>query len=91
MTAEKLKQLRSQMDQLDQELARSLDRRILLAEEIMTLKTHLGMPILDSEREKSIFQQIERDTQLQNPVSIQRIMKEIIDEGKRLLQDQKPK
>jgi chorismate mutase len=46
---------RREIDEIDFEIVRLLNRRIKLCEEIGKLKREMGLPLIDVEREKMIF------------------------------------
>lgn len=54
----KLKELRTQVDQCDQELAKILEKRLSIITEIMHEKKELGVPIFSKERERDVIQRI---------------------------------
>ncbi len=55
---EKLVELRSQVDQCDQELAKILEKRLSIIKQIMYEKKDMGVPIFNSDREKEVVHRI---------------------------------
>ncbi len=51
---------RAEIDQLDAELVRLLNRRTELARQIGTVKSRFGLPILDLERELEVLGRVRR-------------------------------
>ena len=54
----KLKDLRDQIDELDEQLVRILARRFVLVKQIKVAKKTEGLPVLDKKREKFILQKL---------------------------------
>lgn len=55
---DKLKELRSEVDQCDRELAKILEKRLHIIMEIMREKKDLGVPIFNKDREREVIQRI---------------------------------
>ena len=60
---EQLQQMRNEMDQIDQELARTFLRRLDLAAQIGAYKRDAGLPALDQRRELQVIQNASQLTQ----------------------------
>ncbi len=58
-----LRRLRQQIDDLDDEILRLLNQRMLLVQEIAALKHQVGKDPLDLDREQSIFRRLARKNQ----------------------------
>jgi len=58
-----IKRLRKQIDDLDDDILRLLNRRMLLVQEIAALKHQAGKDPLDLDREQSIFRRLARENQ----------------------------
>ncbi|UCE83042.1 MAG: chorismate mutase [Deltaproteobacteria bacterium] len=58
-----IKRLRKQIDDLDDDILRLLNRRMLLVQEIAALKHQTGKDPLDLDREQSIFRRLARENQ----------------------------
>jgi chorismate mutase len=56
-----IKRLRKQIDDLDDDILRLLNRRMLLVQEIAALKHQAGKDPLDLDREQSIFRRLARE------------------------------
>jgi chorismate mutase len=56
-----IKRLRKQIDDLDDDILRLLNRRMLLVQEIAALKHQAGRDPLDLDREQSIFRRLARE------------------------------
>lgn len=86
--AERLLDLRNEIDQLDGEIATLLARRLSLAKEVAEIKRSLNMPIKDANREFKILNRVMRYAS--NPevsASLQQIYEKIL-ETSRHLQEQ---
>lgn len=55
-----LEKLRSEIDYLDQEIVKLLERRMLVVTEIMEQKKELKIPIFDPEREKEVLNKVKK-------------------------------
>jgi chorismate mutase len=58
-----IKTFRQQIDDLDDEILRLLNKRMLLVQEISALKHKTGKDPLDLDREQSIFRRLARENQ----------------------------
>jgi chorismate mutase len=58
-----IKRLRRQIDDLDDEILRLLNKRMLLVQKIAALKHQAGKDPLDLDREQSIFRRLARENQ----------------------------
>lgn len=56
-----LKRLRQKIDDLDDEILRLLNQRMLLVQEIATLKNKAGRDPMDLNREQAIFRRLARE------------------------------
>lgn len=54
----KLEEWRHEIDQIDAELVRLIDRRARIARKIGTLKLKTGLPVVDAEREERVLRNI---------------------------------
>jgi monofunctional chorismate mutase len=52
---EKLQELRREIQKLDTEIVRLIDRRMSIVRQIANLKKGTGLPILDAAREDAVF------------------------------------
>jgi chorismate mutase len=77
--------LRTQINQLDNDLLRIFNERAALALKIGELKKSLDLPIYDPRREKLIFERIQQQNQgpLDNAAII-RLFERVIDESRNL-------
>ena len=71
----KLEDLRFQIDALDEQLVRTMARRLVLVKQIKKAKKTEGSPVLDKKREKFILQKI-KSLSLKHGVSY-RILKKV--------------
>jgi chorismate mutase len=55
---DKLKELRNEIDKLDEQLIETLNKRAVLALEVRVLKIDKGLPIHDKQREQEILTKI---------------------------------
>lgn len=58
-----IRTLRQQIDDLDDEILRLLNQRMLLVQDIAALKHQAGKDPLDLDREQSIFRRLARENQ----------------------------
>jgi chorismate mutase len=58
-----IRTLRQQIDDLDDEILRLLNQRMLLVQDIAALKRQAGKDPLDLDREQSIFRRLARENQ----------------------------
>ncbi len=56
---DKLQELRNEIQKLDTELVRVIDRRMSVVRQIAELKKHTQLPILDSKRENAVLSHVE--------------------------------
>jgi len=84
----KVKQLqkrRSEIDRLDAELIRLLNRRATIACELGVIKVAAGLPAYDARRERQILARIRaKNTGPLEPASVTRIFRRIILETRRI-------
>ncbi len=86
--AERLLDMRNEIDQLDSEIATLLTRRLSLAKEVAQVKRSLNMPIKDANREFKILNRVMRhSSDPEISASLQQIYEKIL-ETSRLLQEQ---
>ena len=77
--AQTLNRLRRQIDRIDRELLRLLNRRATLAVHIGNLKKKQGLPVFDSRREKQVLGRLKRTNRGPLPAgSIRRIFHQIL-------------
>ena len=50
--------IRQEIDQIDDQIVKLLEERMLLVEEVVAYKKASGKPILDSKREEVIFEKV---------------------------------
>lgn len=75
-----IRQLRRQIDRLDDRLLNLLVQRLLLARELGLIKRQAGLPLRDAERERQLLERLSRNgTTLLPPDEIQRIFGKIIE------------
>lgn len=55
-----LETIRSQINQLDQELVALLEKRMELVDQVTAYKRATGMPVLDSSREQAVLDRVEQ-------------------------------
>jgi chorismate mutase len=53
---ERVRELRSRVDEVDRELIRALNERASIVQEIMAIKAEAGAPVYDPRREEEILQ-----------------------------------
>lgn len=77
--------IRTKINQLDDELLRIFNERAALALAIGEIKKQQRLPIYDPQREKLIFQRMQKDNRgpLDNPAII-RLFERVIDESRSL-------
>jgi chorismate mutase len=54
----RIEDLRSRVDEVDQELVRFLNERARIVQEIVEIKAEVGKPLFDPRREEEILQQV---------------------------------
>ena len=55
---ERVRELRSRVDEVDRKLIRSLNERASIVQEIMAIKAEAGAPVYDPRREEEILQRV---------------------------------
>lgn len=53
-----LEQIREEIDQIDQELVRLLEKRYICVDEVVRIKKEHDLPVLDNNREKLVLKKI---------------------------------
>ncbi|ACJ16628.1 chorismate mutase [Thermococcus onnurineus NA1] len=56
----KIKELRGEIDRIDEEIIKLLEKRLEVAREIGTLKAAAGLPIIDNEREREVLERAKK-------------------------------
>jgi chorismate mutase len=62
-TQNRIEDLRSRVDEVDQELIRILNERARIVQEIVTIKAEAGKPLFDPRREEEILQKVAEQNQ----------------------------
>jgi chorismate mutase len=77
---DELKQLRKQVDSVDEQLLQLLSQRVQICRAIGSIKKRQGLPVQDSRREQEVYQQVKaKAAQLGlNPAQIEAIYREIV-------------
>lgn len=77
---DELKQLRKQVDSVDEQLLQLLSQRVQVCRSIGSIKKRQGLPVQDSRREQEVYQQVKaKAAQLGlNPAQIEAIYREIV-------------
>lgn len=57
-TEARVQELRSRVDEVDQELLRALNERARIVQEIMAIKAEAGAPVYDPKREEEILRRV---------------------------------
>lgn len=57
---EKIHELRERIDEIDEEILKLLDERVVVAKEIGKIKREKGISITDNDREKEVLDRAER-------------------------------
>ena len=57
-TQNRIKDLRSRVDEVDRELIRALNERARIVQEIVAIKAEAGKPLFDPRREEEILQKV---------------------------------
>lgn len=86
---DEIERRRGEIDQLDAELVRLLNRRARIALELARVKHHLGRAVRDAERERQVLMQVVRENG--GPFDargLQRIFVRIISESRRVEQSE---
>jgi chorismate mutase len=81
----KVGELRSRIDQIDDQLMKLLNSRSACAVEIGRIKRRLGLPVYQPEREKWILERVEKNNP--GPLdsgALRRVFERVIDESRRL-------
>lgn len=82
-----IKALRSSIDEIDDEILRLINRRLLLAAQIGAVKKHSGIQVKDSLREQNIMRRLaDRNKGPLNEQGLRAIFKAIIAEGRHIQQ-----
>lgn len=81
---EKLKELRKQIDKIDEELKKNLAARVQLIEAVAEIKRFLGSSTFDAKREEEIFNRISENLDGNELHYIQNVFERIIDESRSL-------
>ncbi|MGQ9798036.1 MAG: chorismate mutase [Ignavibacterium sp.] len=81
---EKLKELRKQIDNIDEELKKNLAARVELIEAVAEIKRILGSSTFDAKREEEIFNRISENLDGNKLHYIQNVFERIIDESRSL-------
>jgi chorismate mutase len=55
---ERVRELRSRVDEVDRKLIRALNERASIVQEIMAIKAEAGAPVYDPRREEEILQRV---------------------------------
>ncbi|MBU7043469.1 MAG: chorismate mutase [Theionarchaea archaeon] len=75
-----LQELRETIDKIDRQLLLLLEERMLVVDEIKTIKKEQGLPIEDPEREKKVKQ---KTSTVLSPSDIEQIFTVVMDIAKR--------
>ena len=59
----KIKELRSRVDEVDQELIRILNERARIVQELGKIKTEAGKPLFDPKREEEILRRVAEENE----------------------------
>ena len=75
-----IKQLRSRIDEIDEEIVHLLAKRAKICETVGSAKKVQGLPIRDSKREEEVYKRArQRATQLSlNPIQVEAVYREIV-------------
>jgi chorismate mutase/prephenate dehydratase len=86
---QEIEKLRSEIDQIQSEMASLFRRRLQVTRKIWEIKISQGLPFFDAEREKGIIHRF--DAQISDPdeqLALQNLMKSILSENKKYLETQ---
>lgn len=81
---DKLNEYRSLIDEIDDELKKSLSARVELIEAVAEIKRILGSSTFDAKREEEIFNRISQNLEGNKLHYIQNVFERIIDESRSL-------
>ena len=76
-TENKIRELRDEIDSLDDKIVELLEKRSLISKNIGEIKQSTGKEVLDSQREKEIIDRLSLKTKILNKVSLHLIFKNI--------------
>ena len=76
-TENKIRELRDEIDSLDDKIVELLEKRSLISKNIGEIKQSTGKEVLDSQREKEIIDRLALKTKILNKVSLNLIFKNI--------------
>jgi len=76
-TENKIRELRNEIDSLDDKIVELLEKRSLISKNIGEIKQSTGKEVLDSQREKEIIDRLSLKTKILNKVSLHLIFKNI--------------
>ena len=76
-TENKIRELRDEIDSLDDKIVELLEKRSLISKNIGEIKQCTGKEVLDSQREKEIIDRLSLKTKILNKVSLHLIFKNI--------------
>ena len=76
-TENKIRELRNEIDSLDDKIVELLEKRSLISKNIGEIKQCTGKEVLDSQREKEIIDRLSLKTKILNKVSLHLIFKNI--------------
>ena len=76
-TENKIRELRDEIDSLDDKIVELLEKRSLISKKIGEIKQSTGKEVLDSQREKEIIDRLALKTKILNKVSLHLIFKNI--------------
>ncbi|MHA1765551.1 MAG: chorismate mutase [Promethearchaeota archaeon] len=76
---DEIEELRKKIDDIDENLIDLLNERVKISKLIGDLKTKRKIPVIQTEREKYIYEKIEKRSRLINKKDIRKIWKLIID------------
>ena len=77
LTENKIRELRDEIDSLDDKIVELLEKRSLISKNIGEIKQSTGKEVLDSQREKEIIDRLALKTKIFNKVSLHLIFKNI--------------
>jgi chorismate mutase / prephenate dehydratase len=87
VTSKRMEQCRAEIDSIDAELLRLLERRAEVASEIGALKRRAGLPICDPGREREVLRRVrQRNPGALDDLGVMRIFRSIMRESRRLQQ-----
>ena len=81
----RLEESRKLIDDIDSEIVALLNRRASVSRRIGELKTRVGLPVVDLDREEVVLRKIVRDNAGEiDPGSLMRIYREVLEESRRI-------